>query len=128
MGITVCKKTFQGVGRLIHFKIIVSSTISYLIYLMHGKSSISYIHIFHEIDKLDDSVAFELSSPLSCLTSPLQSPTSQFPKEDYTPPPPHTVQWGEKQKQFQMLVLGWTLTLCKSSGLKFFLSTTLKVS
>ena len=89
MGITVCKKTFQGVGRLIHFKIIVSSTISYLIYLMHGKSSIPYIHIFHEIDKLDDSVAFELSSPLSCLTSPLQSPTSQFPKEDYTPPPPH---------------------------------------
>lgn len=127
MGITLCKKTFQGGGRPIDLKIIVSSAISYLIYLTHGESSIPYTHIFHKIDKLDNSGAFKVSSPLSCLTSPLQSPVSRFPKEDRTPPPPHTVQWcRKKQKQWQMLVLSWTLTLCKLSGPKFFFINNIK--
>lgn len=102
MGTVGYKRVFQGGGRLVYFKIIVSSTVTYLINLTLGKFSVPYVHVFHKIDKLDDSVAFQLSSPFPSLTSPftiiqLPSPISHF-----------TTGW---KKQLQTLTLSWTPNL-----------------
>lgn len=102
MGAIGYKRVFQGEGRLVHFKIIVSSTVPYLINLTLGKFSIPHVHIFHKIDKLDESVAFQLSRPFPLLISPftiiqLPSPISHF-----------TMGW---KKQLQTLTLSWTPNL-----------------
>lgn len=64
MGTRGYKKVSQGGGRLVHFKMIVSSTVTYLIKLTLGKFSIPCVHIFHTFDKLCDSVAFQLSKAI----------------------------------------------------------------